>query len=51
MNIETNKYLKKVKEILYSKHLMNESLISKEEFQQVMSNLSELLVWYILEYF
>ena len=51
MNIETNNYLKKVKEILYSKHLKNESLISKREFEQILSNLSELLVWYILEYF
>ena len=51
MNIETNNYLKKVKEILYSKHLKNESLTNKGELQQVMSNSSELLVWYILEYF
>ena len=51
MNLEINKYLNKVKELPHSKHLMTESLLKKEKFEQILSNPSKLLVWKILERF
>ena len=51
MNLKINNYLNKVKDLFNSQHLKKESLLSKEEFEQILSKSSKLLVLYMLWFF